>query len=219
MTWRNWELSNFVERDAEKATLISACLKYRKELLQIDPFMAFPQNLCPLSFGRQKSPLPIGVLFQLWANFSALKGKCPFCDGDIYAFSFGGFYYSAGAAGVCLICSRRFFRSFFPRPFSSIISKVEVILLGTAYSPDPMYDLKNPHRGDRMPLVMALKSLGEDVIPNREWATGYESCPIRLVKRSEDGNVRWFEFREIKPKDNRNNLKQSSDAPEQRSDE
>jgi hypothetical protein len=218
MTWRNWELSNFVDRDAEKAILISSCIKYRRELLRINPFMPFPQNLCPLSFGRQKAPLPIGVLFQLWDNFPALKGKCSFCDGDIYAFSFGGFYYSAAAVGVCLKCTRRFFRSFHPRPFSEIISKVEVILSGTAYSPDSIYDLKNPLRGDRTPLVMALKSIGEDAIPNKEWKTGYESCPIKLVKRSEDGNTRWFEFREIKPKNNQNNS-EPSDTPEQGSDE
>src|SRR5579871_5362626 len=148
MTWRNWELSNFAEWDAEKPLLISGCLKYRRELLRLDPFMAFPQNLCPLSFGRQKWPLPIGVLFHLWDKFPALKGKCLLCGGTIYTFSFGGFYYSAGAVGVCLSCSRRFFRSFYPRPFRSIVSRVEIILLGTAYSPDPMYDMIRPQRGD-----------------------------------------------------------------------
>ncbi len=216
MTWKNWELSNFAERDTEKATLISACLKYRRKLLQIDPFMAFPQNLCPLSFGRQKWPLPIGVLFQLWTNFPALKGKCPLCGEEIYAFSFGGFYYSAGAVGVCLGCTRRFFRSFYPRPFRSIISKVEVILSGTAYSPDPMYDMLRPIRGDRMPLILALKGIGESVVPSWDWMTGYEACPIRLIKRSENGNMKWFEFLEVKPQ---NDSIRSSDMPEQRSDE
>jgi hypothetical protein len=219
MTWQNWEPSNFVDCDAEKTTLISACIKHRKELLQIDPFMAFPQNLCPLSFGRQKSPLPIGVLFQLWANFPALKGKCPLCGGEIYAFSFGGFYYSAGAVGVCLGCTRRFFRSFYPRPFRSIVSKVEVILSGTAYSPDPMYDMLRPIRGDRMPLVLALKAIGESVVPNWTWMNGYETCPIRRIKRSEDGHVKWFQFLEKKPKDDQNDSMRSSDTPDQRSDE
>ena len=73
----------------EQATLIGCVLMFQQELLELDPWLPFPQKACCYSFGPDKRPLPIGALVTLWSRWPEAMGTCPECGTGHLAFEEG----------------------------------------------------------------------------------------------------------------------------------
>jgi len=159
-----------------EALLIRNVLKFRETLLKTDKLTPFPQNCCCYKFAEKKIPniaypLPLGVLIYLWDNWNIFTGKCSKCDGDIYGYGFGGLLSIGGIIGCCINCMVKYCRSV--GGLLATGDTVQGILKSSPYMIKTGF-FGGAFKGERIPLVNALKRLGENNLPSHNWIYGKE---------------------------------------------
>ena len=158
MTAAPWQLNN--EREPVRGPVIRAMLEHRDRLMAIDSWLAFPQTACSFSFGVDGRPLPIGGLFLLWDNCSAVVGRCPHCGDDAYGYSWGGGLAVGGVIGACSGCHNQLWR-----PLGGLATVVRIL---TPYLEGTPYFLKTgslggAFRSDGRELLAQLRLMGARV--------------------------------------------------------
>lgn len=174
----------------EIACIIRNAMKFKRELLELDPWLPFPQNTCCYSFGAEGRPLPIGALFILWEKWPESTRPCSACGGASFGFGWGGFFSLGGVVGYCSVCG-----SAFSKPIgglSETCSKFAPILKDTPYFvKKSMWG--GTYEGSRAPLINALRQLGASDLPGDEWVGGKEPCAVSytidLGKNESEENV------------------------------
>ncbi len=173
----------------EIASILRGMLKFKKELLELDPWLPFPQNTCCYSFGADGRPLPIGALFILWEKWPECTKPCSACGGASFGFGWGGFFSMGGVVGYCSVCG-----SAFSKPIgglSQTCAQFGPLLRDTPYFvKQSMWG--GTYEGPRPPLVNALRQLGATDLPGDEWTQASEPCrvsyTIDLSKNESDWN-------------------------------
>ena len=175
---RPWEVSG---QNSEKAQLVRLCLKREADLRRLNGWIEFPQSSCTYVFGKEQRPLPIEALFRLWRRCEEATGRCPACGRRIYATGFGGLLAIGGMCGVCVECD-----SMVVRPVGGLARVRDVVAPYLAGSPFAITGMifGAAHPGRRLPLVEALRSLGETDLPSPGWCAGMEKPAVSLRDKS-----------------------------------
>ncbi len=184
----------------EEASLIRNVLKFKKELLELDPWLPFPQRTGCYSFGPEGRPMPIGVLFILWEKWPEFTGKCLDCGGDAFGYQVGGYVMISGVMGCCSVCGIRFYGRNPEKDMLALLAQVrqiEPILEKTPYFVKGMKfgGSRGGHFGGRgAPLVKALQHLGAHYLPSDEWVLEMDSWSYPREIRSEGFSIdlSWF---------------------------
>jgi hypothetical protein len=164
-------------REPELAKMLFAAFLHRDGIIALDPWIPVPQERCNALFGdreeiapRQRhAPLPIGVLFKLWAVLPEgyAFSQCTECHAatTLYTFSAGpargGFY------ALCHACGREHYREV--GGITIFRKMVQNFLVGSPYylsklvCPAAWY-------ASRSCLYDALVSLGAKDLPDGDWA-------------------------------------------------
>jgi len=157
----NWiSQKGYLPKDAK---IIKYVLEYKGELLEIDEWMPFPQDGTTYTFGDKDDPgddgrpLPIGVLIYLWEHWDRITGNCPYCNGDVYGFRFGGFLSSGTMFGCCLECYHKLTRSTSGLAFTA--QEITKVLEPTKYRIKKM-GFGHSFAGPLQSLYAALRQLG-----------------------------------------------------------
>lgn len=203
--FENWQPSCMTDSDPERAKLVTACLRYRRELLRMDPWLPFPQAVTAFMFGRSASSLPVGALFLQWDCGEPFVSACPSCGGSLYTFGFGWSFFHPVLTAVCIGCTKRFYRRS-ERNICVLRDIVNEPLEGTAFYVRHM-EIYRVFAGQRKPLWSALKLIGAQELPSEEWATAFE--PLTVVSKT-DPERRWSvkTFLEITPRKTGSDLEQ-----------
>jgi hypothetical protein len=163
-----WQVGESVK--PELAQVIRALLRHRDAILAMNSMLPLPQNACCFSFGQQKVPLPVGALFILWDQ-PGFTSTCGLCGGTIYAFAFGGVLNTGGLVGICSVCGREGYR---PKGgLSTVRALVGPLLEKTAFRISGGL-FGGCVKGDRRPLVEALRALGADDLPGEAWISAID---------------------------------------------
>ncbi|MDP8257204.1 MAG: hypothetical protein P9M14_15775 [Candidatus Alcyoniella australis] len=115
----NTEQSSFIKShwsnegrfSPEQAQILRACRCHQADLLQLDPWMPYPQRSCSFAFGEQARPLPIGALFLLWEQCPVFTTSCQHCGGSAWGVYFGGLLSVGGVVAYCSSCGLKHFNS------------------------------------------------------------------------------------------------------------
>ncbi len=173
----------------EIASILRGMLKFKEELLALDPWLPFPQNTCCYSFGAEGRPMPIGALFILWEKWPESTRPCADCGGASFGFGWGGFFSMGGMVGYCSVCG-----SAFSQPIGGLSQTCAQF---GPFLRDTPYFVKRSmfggtYEGPRPPLVNALRRLGATDLPGDEWVQDSEPCrvsyTIDLSKNESDWN-------------------------------
>ena len=174
----------------EIASVIRGVQKFKKELLQLDPWLPFPQNTCCYSFGSEGRPLPLGALFILWEKWPESTQPCSACGGASFGFGWGGFFSMGGVIGYCCVCGNAF-----SKPTGGLwetCSKFEPFLKDTPFFVHQSL-WGGTCEGPRAPLVSALRKLGGTDLPGDDWGRGSDPCAVsyavHLDKNESDCSV------------------------------
>jgi hypothetical protein len=100
----NWRPAGTSE---QTQTLLASVVEHEAALLDLDPWIPFPQLGCYGVFGDDARPLPIGALSLLWKSFSSFTGRCVPCGGRSYGYSVSGILQVAGVSACCIDCGAR----------------------------------------------------------------------------------------------------------------
>ena len=160
------------------AAIIRSTLTFRKELLQLDPWIPFPQNSCCFDFGPHRRPLPIGALFILWDEWPACTGTCEHCQGLAVGCGFGGLFHIGGVSGCCSVCGAGWSRHMDGLP--AIGFAVAPYLKPTPYFVSQWW-FGGTVGGPRAPLFNALTRLGATDLPDPHWVKGSDTPAVRLT--------------------------------------
>jgi len=167
-----------VSKDSEMASVIRNVLKFKQELLDLDPWLPFPQNSCCYSFGEGGRPLPLGALFILWEKWPEFTGSCSVCGGAAFGYGFGGLFSIGGVNGRCSVCGSLFGGSI--GGLSQIGNIIRPMLKKTPYYlKGSMFGGSYP--GSRDPLVNALRQLGAADLPGDEWTGDNEPSSVSFT--------------------------------------
>ena len=162
----------------ELAAIIRSTLTFRKELLQLDPWIPFPQNSCCFDFGPHRRPLPIGALFILWDEWPTCTGTCEHCQGLAVGCGFGGLFHIGGVSGCCSVCGAGWSRHMDGLP--AIGFAVAPYLKPTPYFVSQWW-FGGTVGGPRAPLFNALTRLGATDLPDPHWVKGSDTPAVRLT--------------------------------------
>jgi hypothetical protein len=160
------------------ASIIRSTRAFRKELLQLDPWIPFPQNSCCFEFGPHHRPLPIGALFILWDEWPACTGTCRHCQGFAVGCGFGGLFHIGGVSGCCSVCGAGWSRHM--DGLVAIGHAVEPYLKSTPYYVSQWW-FGTTAGGPRAPLFNALTRLGATDLPDANWVKGSEAPAVSLT--------------------------------------
>lgn len=152
----------------EQARLLAATLRHREELLALDPYLPIPQTACCFVFGQRRAPFPIGAAFLLWDGHPDLTAPCP-CGGRMLGTAFGGLLSVGGVFLRCPTCARGGFR--FIGGLSSVRKAIIPFLADTPYPVSGMC-FGSAFGSPVLPLLEALRTLGETDLPDEAWAMG-----------------------------------------------
>ena len=143
--------------------VLRGLLKFKEELLKLDPCLPFPQNACCYSFGERNQPLPVGALFILWEKWPACTGSCPACGGSVFGYAFGGLLNIGGVCACCVACERKLYRPI--GGLRTVTEQIYPILRQTPYFIKTGF-FGGVFEGPRAPLIQALRRLGAVDLPN-----------------------------------------------------
>jgi hypothetical protein len=152
-------------------------IQFRAQLLQLDPWLAFPQANCAFRFGIENRPLPVGALFLLWDNLPDATGRCSHCCGEVYGWGFGGLLSVGGAVGCCVRCASRLTNRF--GGLGIVAERLNGVLRDTEFHITTGL-FGGSVDGPRQPLCYALRRLGATDLPSKEWAAGEDRSEVSL---------------------------------------
>ncbi len=184
----------------EIASIIRNLMKFKKELLELDPWLPFPQRSCSYSFGEEGRPMPIGALFILWEKWPEFTGQCLDCGGDAFGYKVGGYYDISGVMGCCSVCGIGFNGRNPEKDMMALLAQIrqiEPILEKTPYFVKGMKfgGSRGGHfGGPGAPLVAALRQLGATDLPGDEWVHEMDSWfyPREIPSERFSIDLSWF---------------------------
>ena len=145
------------------AAVIRNVVKLKDELLNLNPWLSFPQSRCCYSFGERNQPLPVGALFILWEEWPACTGSCPACGGSsVFGYAFGGLLNIGGVSACCVACERKLYRHI--GGLGTVTEQIYPILRQTPYFIKTGL-FGGAFEGPRAPLIQALRQLGAADLP------------------------------------------------------